>query len=204
VLGTSLQSFPQATIVSFALVVPASGGDSIGYLRGKAMRSLRSNLVILLLTLCGGHALAQDSLKSKLLGAWRLTNYVAESAGGNVYPLGPDAFGYIMYTADGHMSASVMRPNRRKFSSADFMGGTPEEHASASEGYLAYAGPYEVDEPNSVVIHHIKTALIPNWVGNDFKRKVILEGDKLELRGLAPTMVGGEMRLVRVMWERVR
>jgi Lipocalin-like domain len=169
------------------------------------MRHLRSSLIVLLLATNGGFALAQDSLKSKLLGAWRLTSYFAESSNGNVvYPLGQDASGYIMYTADGHMSATVMRVNRVKFASADAMGGTPDEHATAAAGYLSYAGTFEVDDVNSVVIHHLKTALVPNWVGNDFKRKVILDGDKLELRGLAPSLVGGEMRLVHVLWERAR
>jgi Lipocalin-like domain len=142
-------------------------------------------------------------LKAKLLGAWRLTGYIAEGPDGAiVYPLGPDATGYIMYTPDGHMSATIMRPARPKFNSADLTGGEPEGHASAAAGYLSYAGTFDVDESNDVVTHHIQIALVPNWVGNDFKRKVILEGDKLELRALAPSLVAGEMRLVRVLWER--
>jgi hypothetical protein len=150
-------------------------------------------------------ALAEDSLKSKLLGAWRLTSYLAESPSGEaIYPLGSDATGYIIYTQDGHMSATVMRATRPKFSSTDVMSGTIEEHATAAAGYLSYAGTYEIDEANGIVIHHIKTALIPNWIGNDFKRKVLLDQDKLELRALAPSLVGGEMRLVRVLWERAR
>ena len=100
------------------------------------------------------------------------------------------------------MAAAVMRSTRAKFSSTDMMGGTPEEFAAAAAGYLSYAGTFDVDEANGVVVHHIKTALVPNWVGIDFKRKVILDGDKLELRGLAPSLVGGEKRLVRVLWER--
>jgi len=169
------------------------------------MQYLRSSLVVVLLAVSSGLALAQEAVKSKLLGAWRLTSYFAEGANGDViYPLGPDAQGYIMYTGDGHMSATVMRPNRAKFAAADPIAGTPQEQASAAAGYLSYAGTFEVDEANSVVIHHLKTALIPNWVGNDFKRKVILDGDKLELRGLAPSLVGGELRLVHVLWERAR
>ena len=95
-----------------------------------------------------------------------------------------------------------MRSARPKFSSTDLVAGTPDEHATAAAGYLAYAGTFDVDESNSAVIHHIQTARVPNWVGNDFKRKVILDGDKLELRALALSLVGGEMRLVRVLWER--
>lgn len=169
------------------------------------MRYLQTSLVYLLLATHGSIAFAQDSLQAKLLGAWRLTSYVAESPNGEaIYPLGPDAVGYIMYTTDGHMSASVMRPARSEFSSNDMMGGTSEEFAAAAAGYLSYAGTFEVDETKGVVVHHIKTAMVPNWVGNDFKRKVIINGDKLELRGLVPSLVGGEKRVVRVLWERSR
>ncbi len=142
-------------------------------------------------------------MKAKLLGAWRLTGYLAEGANGDVvYPLGRDASGYIMYTPDGHMSATIMRPARPKFNSADLTGGELEEHAIAAAGYLSYAGTFDVEDSNDVVVHHIQIALVPNWVGNDFKRKVILEGSKLELRALAPSLVSGEMRLARVLWER--
>ncbi len=169
------------------------------------MHYLPTTLIVLMLALPGEIVSADDPLNAKLLGAWRLTRYVAESPNGDViYPLGPDAIGYILYTTDGHMSASVMRSTRSKFASTDMIGGTPEEFATAAAGYLSYAGTFEVEEANGVVVHHIKTALIPNWVGIDFKRKVILDGDKLELRGLTPSLVGGEKRLVRVMWERNR
>jgi Lipocalin-like domain len=142
-------------------------------------------------------------LQSKLLGAWRLTSYQSDRADGDVfYPMGRDAFGYIMYTANGRMSATVSRPNRAPLSSPDKS--LAEEKAAAFDSYFSYAGTYEVDEANAIVVHHLELALMPNWVGSDFKRKVILDGDKLELRALAPSLVAGEQRTVRVMWERVR
>lgn len=167
------------------------------------MRYARLSLLGIVFAFCAAPAWAQDSLKAKLLGAWRLVSYTAESASGDViHPLGPNASGYIIYTADGHMSATVMTPSRPRFASADPMGGTAEEHAAAAAGYLSYAGTFDVDEVLGVVVHHIDTALVPNWVGSDFKRKVTLDGDQLELRGLAPSLMGGEKRLVRVRWIR--
>lgn len=82
------------------------------------------------------------------------------------------------------------------------MGGTQSELATIAAGYLSYAGTFDVDEGAGVVTHHLRVALLPNGIGHDFKRKIILDGDKLELRALAPTLVGGEMRLVRVFWQR--
>lgn len=149
--------------------------------------------------------MAEHSIRSKLLGAWRLTGYVAEASDGEaIHPLGADASGYIMYTPDGHVSACLMRPDRPKFASSDAMGGTRAELATAAAGYLSYAGTFDVDEASAVVVHHLRIALVPNGVGNDFKRMVLLDGDKLELRALAPSLVGGEMRLMRVLWERAR
>ncbi len=144
-----------------------------------------------------------NSLAAQLLGAWRLTGYIAEGADGAViHPLGPDAGGYIMYTPDGHVSACCMRQHRANLDSADAMGGTQVELATIAAGYLSYAGTFDVDEANGVVIHHLRVALLPNGIGHDFKRKIVLDGNKLELRALAPTLVGGQMRLVRVFWER--
>ncbi len=143
------------------------------------------------------------ALADKLLGAWRLTNYVAEGAdGASIHPLGADATGYIMYTPDGHVSAVCMRVSRPNLESTDAMGGTQAELAAAAAGYLSYAGSFDVDESSAIVTHHLRAALLPNNVGRDFKRKIIFEGDTLELRALAPTLVGGQMRLVRVFWQR--
>ena len=48
------------------------------------------------------------------------------------------------------------------------MGGTPEEQATAVAGDLSYAGTFEVDEANGLVIPQIKSALTSYWVGRDF------------------------------------
>jgi hypothetical protein len=60
--------------------------------------------------------------------------------------LGPDALGLIMYTTDGYMSAQLMRRDRPAFDRPESDGGTPEQSAAAAAGYLAYSGPFEVDE----------------------------------------------------------
>ncbi|MFZ0903719.1 MAG: lipocalin-like domain-containing protein, partial [Mycobacterium sp.] len=53
-------------------------------------------------------------LRTEVLGAWELVSYTAQDThrGPITYPLGPDALGLIMYTADGYMSAQIMRPDR--------------------------------------------------------------------------------------------
>lgn len=142
-------------------------------------------------------------MKERLAGAWRLTDYRAERADGDVlYPLGRGAQGFILYTHDGHMSATLASANRQKFASSDLMAGTADERAAAAASFFSYAATYEVDEVQNEVKHHIKVCSVPNWVGAEQRRLVILDGNKLELRAPGESLVGGEMRRIRVFWER--
>lgn len=48
-----------------------------------------------------------------LVGAWRLiTSEMRAEDGGVVFPHGPDAIGYLLYSAGGFMSVAVMRAGR--------------------------------------------------------------------------------------------
>lgn len=146
-----------------------------------------------------------QTYQQRLLGAWRITAYKAQREDGDIlYPMGADAVGYILYTHDGYMSATLMQPKRAHFSIADLTLAPAAERAAAAASYFSYAGSYEVDEASGVVTHRVELSLLPNWVGIQQKRKIILDGDQLELRALAPSMIAGEMRTVRVFWERAR
>jgi Lipocalin-like domain len=81
------------------------------------------------------------------------------------YPLGPDAEGLIMYTHDGYMSAQLMRPDRPDYDQPDTAGGTAAQHAAAAAGYLAYSGPYAVDEATGIVHHEVVVSPLANWLG---------------------------------------
>lgn len=141
---------------------------------------------------------------NKLVGAWQLTAYQADRADGDLfYPMGKDVTGYIMYTHDGFMSANLMRPGRAPFK-GDFSTATPEERAAAAEGYFGYAAQYEFDEAAGIVLHHVKISLVPNWIGTTQQRLTIFNGDDLELRAPAATIVRGESRVLRIFWRRLK
>lgn len=73
-----------------------------------------------------------------LVGAWELVSFhVALPDGSRAHPLGPDAEGYILYTADGFMSADLMQRGRAPYASGDVQRGTPEEMTAAASGYVA-------------------------------------------------------------------
>jgi Lipocalin-like domain len=122
-------------------------------------------------------------LREKILGTWRLVSYVEQDDRGGpiTFPLGRDAVGLIMYTSDGYMSAQLMRSGRHEYGQPEIGGGTIHQAAAAAEGYLAYSGPYEVDEAASVVHHRVAVSLLPNWLDTVQLRHGSLKDNQLTL-----------------------
>jgi hypothetical protein len=115
------------------------------------------------------------------------------------YPYGPDATGYLMYSADGYMSAVVMSANRPSFAAGDLLVGSVEERAAAAASYISYAGPYE-DQAGKVV-HHVKVSLFPNWLGGDQERFYEVVGNRLSI-STPPMLLAGREQRSYLIWER--
>jgi len=143
-------------------------------------------------------------LRDKILGTWRLVSYVAQDdQGGPVtFPLGRDAVGLIIYTTDGYMSAQLMRPGRQDYDQPDTGGSTVQQAAAAAEGYLAYSGPYDVDEATGVIHHHVTVSLIPNWLKTVQLRHSSLDGNRLTLT--AETHLQSSVVTGTLVWARAR
>ncbi len=106
------------------------------------------------------------------VGTWKLISWEVTQPDGTIhYPYGKDVVGYLIYTADGYMSAEIMNPERQQ-SDPDF----PLENAAAQtladpdraraySTYLSYCGTYTVEE--NTVTHHVKAGLIPSWTGSE-------------------------------------
>ncbi|MCX6598942.1 MAG: lipocalin-like domain-containing protein [Acidobacteria bacterium] len=140
-----------------------------------------------------------ESVREKLLGIWELTGYDLRAADGKVtYPFGQTPVGRIAYMAGGQMDAQLMRPGLAKFASDNRYLVQPAEAVAAMKGYMGYFGTFTVDEARGVVIHHVKGASFPNYVGTDQVRKYRFEGDRLTLE--ADTAAGQ----ARVYWKRAR
>jgi len=151
------------------------------------------------------HATADpQSLRERLVGSWRLVSYEARHGDGRpaAYPLGKDAKGYILYTANGFMSAQLMRLDRPLYRADGLSDGTEAESAEAARGYVAYCGRYHVED-DSVVVHQPEVSLFPNWVDSTASRKAVLVGQRLELTPTAPVLFGEEQLTVVLVWERV-
>lgn len=139
--------------------------------------------------------------RGALVGAWRLLSWENRAADGQItYPMGADALGYLLYTADGRFSVTISRRGRAGFAAGDLLSGTTEEQARAVEGYVAYAGRYSFHGDR--VIHHVELSLFPNWVGTDQERWVELSEDRLTLSA-SPLLLAGRQQIPRLVWERV-
>jgi hypothetical protein len=105
----------------------------------------------------------------RFLGSWELVEWVASNQRGErTYPYGEEAQGQITYTADGRMSAHLMRP--------------PESSADAPPQHLAYWGTFTLQAAAGTVTHQVMGADRPNWIGSDQVRQFRFEGqDRLVL-----------------------
>jgi hypothetical protein len=139
--------------------------------------------------------------RGALVGGWRLVSWENRATDGQVtYPMGIDALGALLYTADGRFSVTISRRGREGFAAGDLLSGTSEEKARAVEGFVAYAGRYSFHGDR--VIHHVELSLFPNWVGSDQERSVELAGNRLILSA-SPLLLAGKLQVPRLVWERV-
>jgi hypothetical protein len=137
-----------------------------------------------------------------LVGAWRLVSWENRVADGQVsHPMGADALGYLIYTADGRFSVTISRADRARFTGGDLLGGTMQEKTRAAEGFVAYAGWYTFHGDH--VVHHVELSLFPNWVGTEQQRFADLSQDTLILSA-GPLLLAGRQQVPHLLWERVR
>ncbi len=140
------------------------------------------------------------SIARRLIGVWRLVSFEVHAPSQPVRrPFGPDAVGILIYTANGIMAGQLMRPGRASFASATITRGSDAELVEAATGYVAYGGTYSVNESiaEPMVVHHVTMSLFPNLVGTDQHRRVVFDGEFLELR--TPPEAG---RVMILRWQR--
>jgi hypothetical protein len=143
-------------------------------------------------------------LRDQLIGAWKLVSYVEVPVDGSApfYPFGETPQGIIMYTPDGFMSAQLCRPDRAPFVSGDWFDGTPEEYGAQATTYIAYTGPFHVNEEDRTLSHSMFISMFPNWIGQTQPRVVRIEEGFLNLSTASPIRSGGKLVNSRLRWQR--
>lgn len=132
--------------------------------------------------LAGALAAPLSGQQERFRGTWTLVSYEQHKADGSAsYPLGKDPVGRLFYDADGRMWVQLMRRDRPLFVSRTRQQGTADEIRAAFEGFLAYYGPYKINEKENTVIHHVECCSFPNWVGTDQVRRFEFAGGRLIL-----------------------
>ncbi len=145
-----------------------------------------------------------EKLRDRLIGAWKLVSYQEIPVDGSppFEPLGPTPQGLIIYTPDGYMSAQLATPDRPHFASGDWFDGTPEEYRAEASTYIAYSGPFHVDEDAGTLTHSMFVSLFPDWTGQTQPRQVHLEGDELRLGTASPIRSSGKVVNSELVWHR--
>jgi hypothetical protein len=132
---------------------------------------------------------------NRLIGAWDLVSWSEIKSDGNTDP-SPGDIGKLIYTAEGYVSAQIVRRDLDHFQYDDWRRASEAEIATAWKGYFGYFGTYSVDAARQVITHHIEGASFPNLVGTNQVRHYRFEDSRLILD--ADTAWGR----VRAIWER--
>lgn len=151
--------------------------------------------LVVLLTGCAAPAAPPGMSADPLVGAWTLVSWESTAEDGTVTkPYGDNAAGQIVYTADGRMSAQLMRPGR------DFSDRESLTSAEVLGGFFSYYGTYTVDD--GVVTHHVEGALLPSWVGTPRPRAFTFDGSDRVTLSTAPDPGRTAGNVSVLVWER--
>lgn len=135
-----------------------------------------------------------------LVGGWLCERWTISYADGRVSkPFGDRPQGYILYTADGHMSATIMAAGRRAFAMQNPREASDQARAEAFDSYFSYAGRWRLR--GGRVEHHVTIALNPQLIGSRQLREAKLSGQRLTLAAEETTASGH--RRHEIVWRRV-
>ena len=146
---------------------------------------------------------AELSIHEVLVGTWKLVSTEEKLRDGRTRPfpdLGAQASGYLIYTADGHMCATLMKPGRPNWQSAQ-ESASDAEKISAASGFTSYCGRYEIDEKNHIIVHYPEVSFYPNFIGTAQKRPYRLESNRMIFSDVEQS---GEVERWTIVWEKVK
>ena len=134
------------------------------------------------------------------LGTWMILSYTRENlaTGEKTDQFGPHPTGYLMYGADGRMSALFVRDGRAAPAN---MIPTDRERIALHGGMIAYGGRYTIE--GDLVRHTIDTSWNQAWTGTVLVRRFKVDGDTLSIRTLpSPNPVDGVISSSVLVWRR--
>lgn len=145
-------------------------------------------------------------MKSNFLGAWKLLHCKSFGSDGNeVFDSLQNASGMIMYDQHGTVAVQIMGDRHTDLIENDFFEAPSELFERTFKNYLAYYGPYTINESERIVTHHITGALWPNMIGTALMRYFEFKEDQsLVLTTVKPEAFNTKDPAVRQLtWSRV-
>jgi hypothetical protein len=140
--------------------------------------------------------------RKPFVGVWTLESFTERTGSSEeVSPLGNAPLGFLIYTAEGFVSAQLMSRGREAVGSDPWAVENSDEGADLTKSYIAYCGRYDVDESKSEVLHIPIVALLPNLVDREQHRSFKFEGRTLTLV-ITQTNAAGVMVKSRLVWTR--
>lgn len=129
----------------------------------------------------------------ELIGSWMLVTWTSVKNGKpDGYPMGEEAKGQIIYSADGRMSGFLMR--------ADFEN-APHGAAATANTSLAYGGTYHLEGDR--ISHDVVVSTIAHWIGHPLIRTMAKQGKDLLLKTKPETTKSGNIYEHHLLWRRV-
>ena len=115
---------------------------------------------------------------SDLVGSWNLISWRTVYVGGRtIFPMGKDARGFLVYSNDGFMSASLFKVNRPYFISGEMLTADENEKVKAWDSYFSYSGKFTLE--GGMIHHYVLSSMYPNWVGDKQSRIAEIVDEKL-------------------------
>ncbi|MBM4218213.1 MAG: lipocalin-like domain-containing protein [Gammaproteobacteria bacterium] len=115
-----------------------------------------------------------------VIGAWTLIDWRIVYPDGTItHPFGNSATGYIVYAANGVMTASICANPRGRFNKCNARDASAEQKSAAFDSYFHYAGAWRIEDDG--VVHEVTMALNPDMTGTQQRRHAARDGDMLTL-----------------------
>lgn len=130
----------------------------------------------------------------QFVGTWKLVSMeFVSSDGRRTFPFGRQAYGILIYDANGNMAVQTLSAGIARFESNDMLGGTAEEIRQAYHGNVSYFGVYEIDAQDHVVTHVVEGSSFPNWIGTRQRRYYSFSEGCLTLKTPRISIAGEEV-----------
>jgi len=145
-------------------------------------------------------AFAQQSLRDRVIGTWKVISWESLRPNGQIMNIwmGLHPTGLIIYQPNGYIAVQIMADPRPTFAQNPATTPPPyDEFRNAFFGYYAYWGTYTINDAGNGVVHNVQGSERPQEAGRKYPRSTSIEGTKLGQRFLGSNHIRRPRRACR-------